>query len=140
MRQKFQKFSSKKNALKLNAKDFACRSKAKAKPQRRELADYSPRIVPIERRNWIDIETGKYSLSEYEVSKKVIYLLRHSQQVHREEDGAVHFWSMKENLQNQFPQSIHWPDARWKARLVVGGGVKRRFQYCTDDSGAIVCL
>ena len=49
--------------------------------------------VPIGRRNWIDIEPGKFfSLSEYEVSKKVTYFLRHSQQVHREEDGAVHFW------------------------------------------------
>ena len=125
-------------ALKKIAKDFACRSKAKAKPHRRELAGSSPRIVPIERRNWIDIEPGKYSLSEYEVSKKVINLLRHSQQVHREEDGAVHFWRMKENLQNRFPQSIHGSDDRWKACLAAGGGVKRRFQYCTDDSGAIV--
>ena len=57
-------------ALKLNAKDFACRSKAKAKPQRRELAGSSPRIVPIWRRNWIDIEPGKYSFSDSEVSKK----------------------------------------------------------------------
>ena len=62
-------------ALKLSAKDFACRSKAKAKPPRRELAGSSPRIVPIERRNWFDIEPGKYSLSDYEVSKKVTYLL-----------------------------------------------------------------
>ena len=79
-------------ALKLNAKDFACRSNAKAKPQRREPAGSSSRIVPMERRKWIDIEPGKHSLSEYEVSKKVIHLLRHSQQVHREDDGAVHFW------------------------------------------------
>ena len=79
----------------------------KQKTQRREPAGSSPKIVPIERRNWIDIEPGKYSLSEYEVSKKVIYLLRHSQKVHREEDGAVHFWRMKENLQNQFPHSIY---------------------------------
>ena len=34
-------------ALKLDAKDFACRSKAKAKPQRRELAGSSPRTVPF---------------------------------------------------------------------------------------------
>ena len=79
-------------ALKLNAKDFACPSKAKAKPQRREPAGSSPRIAPIEGRNCIDIEPGKYSLSEHEVLKKVIYLLRHSQQMHREEDGAIHFW------------------------------------------------
>ena len=36
--QQFQKFSSKKYASKLDANDFACRSKAKAKPQRREPA------------------------------------------------------------------------------------------------------
>ena len=77
-------------ALKLNAKGIACRSTAKAKPQRRELAGSSPRIVPIERRNWIDIEAGKDSFSECEVSKTVTFLLRHSQQMHREEDGAIH--------------------------------------------------
>ena len=122
------------HALQLDAKDFVGRSKAKAKPQRRELAGSSSRIVPMERRNWIDIEPGKYSLSEYEVSKKVIYLLRHSQQVHREGDGAVHFSRMKETLQSQFTQSIHWSDDRWKACLAGGGGEKKRFQYCTDDS------
>ena len=78
------------------------------------------------------------SLSEYEVSKKVIHLLRHSHKVHREEDGAVHFWRINENLQNPFPQSFHWSDDRWKACLAAGGGAKRRFQYCTDDSGTIV--
>ena len=92
----------------------------------------------MERRNWIDIEPGKCSFSEYEVSKKVTYLLRHSQQMHREDDGAIHFWRIKDNLQNQFPQSIKWSDDRWKACLAAGGGVKRRLQYCTDDSGTIV--
>ena len=58
--------------------------------------------------------------------------------MHREEDGAVHFWRMKENLQSQCPQSIHWPDGRWKVCLAAGGGDKRRFQYCTDASGTIV--
>ena len=109
-------------ALQLDVKDFACRSQAKAKPQRRELAGYSPRIIPMNTRTWIDIESGKHSLSAYEVSKKVIHLLRHSQQVHREEDGAVHFWRIKENLQSQFPQTPHWSDDRWKACLAAGGG------------------
>ena len=113
-------------------------AKAKAKPQKREPIDSSSRIIPIERRNWIDIEPGTYSLSEYEASKKVIHLLRHGNQVHREDDGAVHFWRIKENLQNPFPQSIHWSDDRWKACLAAGGGAKRRFQYCTDDSGIII--
>ena len=67
-------------ALQLNVKDFACRSKAKAKPPRREPAGHSPRIIPMNTRNWIDIEPGEtFSLSAYEVSKKAIHLLRHSQ-------------------------------------------------------------
>ena len=125
-------------ALQLNVKDFAYRSKAKTKPQRREPASYSPRINPMNARNWIDIEPGKHSLSAYEVSKKVIYFLRHSQQVHREEDGAVHFWRIKENLQTNSHKYLIVSDDRWKACLAAGGGVKRRFQYCIDDSGTIV--
>ena len=66
-------------ALQLNVKDFACRSKAKAKPQKREPADSSSKIIPMNTRTWIDIEPGKHSLSAYEVSEKVIHLLRHSQ-------------------------------------------------------------
>ena len=57
-------------------------------------------------RKWIDIEPGKHSLSAYEVSKKVIHLLRHSQKVQREDDGAVQFWRIKEQLQSQFPQKF----------------------------------
>ena len=58
-------------ALKLNAKDFACRSKAKAKPQRRELASSSTRTVPSETRTWTDVEPGKYSFSDFDISKKI---------------------------------------------------------------------
>ena len=49
-------------ALQLNVKDFAYRSKAKAKPQRRELANYLSSIIPMNERNWIDIEPGNHSL------------------------------------------------------------------------------
>ena len=80
------------------------------------------------------------SLSAYEVSKKVIHLLRSSQQVQREKDGAVHFWKIKEHPQSQFPQIPHWSDNRWKACSAAGGGGKRRYQYCTDGSGMIVYL
>ena len=124
-------------ALKLDAKDFACRSKAKAKPERREPAGSLPRMVPIGRRTWTDIEPGKYSFSDHEVSKKVTYLLRHSQHVHREEDGAVHFCRIEENLQNQLPHSLHWWDRNWKVCLAGGGGDKRRFKYCTDASRTV---
>ena len=79
-------------ASQLKVKDFAARSKANAKPQRRKPAGYSPSIIPMNARNWIDIEPGKHSLSAYEVSKKVINLLRHNQTVQREDDGVVQFW------------------------------------------------
>ena len=43
-------------------------------------------------------------------------------------------------LQNQFPQILYWSDDRWKACLAAGGGAKRIYQFCTDDSGIIVYL
>ena len=49
-------------ALQLDAQDFVNRSKAKAKPQRRKFAGSSSRIVPLDERNWFDIEPGKCSL------------------------------------------------------------------------------
>ena len=71
-------------ALQLKVKDFACRSKAKAKPQRREPVDYSPSIIPMNERKWIDTEPGNSSLSAYEISKNVIHLLRHSLEQYNE--------------------------------------------------------
>ena len=112
-------------ALQLKVQDFACRSKAKAKPQRREPVDV-PSIIPMNERKWIDIEPAEPSFSAYEVSKKVIHLLRHSQQVQREDDGAVHFWRIKEHLQSQFAQIPYWSDNRWKVCLAAGGGTKRK--------------
>ena len=46
-------------ASQLKMKDFACRSKAKAKPQRREPVD-SPSIIPMNERKWIDIEPAEF--------------------------------------------------------------------------------
>ena len=48
-------------ALRLNASDFASRSKAKAKPQGRNSASSSTRTVPISERYWTDIEPQDYS-------------------------------------------------------------------------------
>ena len=127
-------------ALNLDAKEFACRSKAKAKPQRREPAGSFPRTVPIGKRTWTDVEPGEYSISDYQVSKKLINLLRHGQHVHQEEHGAVQFWRIKENLQTYFLYSPHWSDSKWKTCMAGGGGNKKRYQYCTGYSGAIVYL
>ena len=58
-------------ALRLNAGDFARRSKAKAKPQKRNFASSSTRTIPIRERTWTAVEPGKQSLSDYPVSKKL---------------------------------------------------------------------
>ena len=52
----------------------AARSKAKAKPQPRELAGTTA-TIPIHERRWIDIEPSKQDLASYNLSKKVINLL-----------------------------------------------------------------
>ena len=125
-------------ALKLDARDFACRSKAKAKPQRREPAGSSPRTVPIGKSTWTDVEPGEYSLSDNAVSKKFI-LLRHRKQLHRKDDGAVELWRIKENLQKHFPPCPHWSD-KWKKTMAGGGGNKKKYQYSTDSAGIILYL
>ena len=112
----------------------------KQKPQRREPAGSSPRTVPIEKRTWTDVEPGKYLFSDFEKTKKLIHLLRHAQDVHREDDGAVQFWRIKETLQKYFPYCPHWSDSKWKKSMAGGGGNKQIFQYCTDSSGTIVYL
>ena len=72
----------------------AARSKAKAKPQPRELAGTTT-TIPIHQRRWSDIEPSKQDLDSYDLSKKVINLLRHNQTLHREEDGAIEFCKIR---------------------------------------------
>ena len=111
--------------------------KAKAKPQPRELAGTTA-TVPIHQRRWIDIEPSKQDLASYDLSKKVINLLRHNQTLQREEDGATESRKIKFHLRNHHSQRQNWSDDRWKACLAAGGGSKRRYQYCSDNLGSII--
>ena len=126
-------------ALQLNESGFACRSKAKTKPQRRDSASSSTRIFPIGERTWTDVEPQKYSLSDYPVSKKLITMLRHGH-LPREDDGAIEFWRIKDYLQKYFVYCHHWSDEKWKSSMAGGGGNKRIYQYCSDSSGIILHL
>ena len=74
----------------------AVRSKAEAKPQPRESNGMI--IAPSRERKLIDIEPSKQNLESYDLSKKVINLLRHNQKLHREG------WS-KAILQNKIPST-----------------------------------
>ena len=115
-------------ALKANARAFASRSKARAKPQRRVSASSYTKTLPIGERTWTYIEPQDYSPADYSVSKKLIHLLRHGS-LPQEDDGAIEFWRLKGYLQNHFVRSRHWSDEKWKSIMAKGGGNKKIFQY-----------
>ena len=121
-------------ALKTDVFAFESRSKAKAKPRRLTSACSSTRTVPNRERIWIDVEPGAQFVQAYPVAKRLNTLLRHGQ-LPREEDGAIEFWRLKDDLRNKFEHSQHWSDDMWKSKMIAGGGNKNRFQYCTDPSG-----
>ena len=104
-------------------KVVAARSKEKAKPQPRELVGTTA-TIPMHERRWIDIEPSEQNLASYDLSKKVISLLRHNQTVQREKDGAIEFYRIKFYLRNHSSQVQHWSDDRWKSCLAAGGGSK----------------
>ena len=112
----------------------AARSKAKAKPQPRESIGTT--TIPLCKRRWIDIEPSKQDLESYDLSKKVINLLRHNQKLHREEDGAIQFYKIKFHLRDHHPQIQNSSDDRWIACLAAGGGSKRRYRALQGHSGS----
>ena len=116
----------------------AARSKAKAKPQPRESTGTT--TIPLSERVWIDIEPSKPDLESYNLSKKVINLLRHNQKLHREQHGAIQFYKIKFHLRDYHLPIENWSDDRWLACLAAGGGSKRRYQYCSDYLGSIIYL
>ena len=113
--------------------------KGKSKTTTERTCWYNSNHTNHERR-WIDIEPSEQNLASYDFSKKVISLLRHNQTLQREQDGAIQFWIIKFYLRNHSSQVQHWSDDLWKACLAAGGGSKRRYQYCSDDSGRILYL
>ena len=47
---------------------------------------------------------------------------------------------LKTNLQTYFLYCHHWSDDKWKKSTTRGGRNKKRYQYCTESSGAILYL
>ena len=106
-------------------KVVAARSKAKAKPQPRELVGTTA-TIPIHQRRWIDIEPSEQNLASYDLSKKVVNLLRHNQTLQREDERAIEFYRIKFYLRNHHSQIQHWSGDRWKACLAAGGGSEKK--------------
>ena len=68
------------------------------------------------------------------MAKRINTVLRHGD-LPREEDGAIEFWRLKDDLQNKFGYSQYWSDDVRKSKTAGGGGNNKRFQYCIDLSG-----
>ena len=104
----------------------------------------------MEQRQWIDIEIQESKDPHcFQVSKFSTRLLRHSKQVHLEEDAGVHYdhvieeckkklsddtgyWS--DEMMQQFANAPHWSFHKWISVLAKGGGQKKRFQYCMNPN------
>ena len=67
--------------------------------KKRELVD-TQSVKPMHERKWIDIAPSEPTLAAYDVSKKVISLLRHNQMLQREKYGAIQFWRIEFHLRN----------------------------------------
>ena len=112
---------------------FASGSKSKEKPRRPSTTCSSSRTIPILERKWIDIEPPSQCDQAHPVAQRLNTLLRHGE-LPREEDGAIEFWRLKDDLRNKLKYSQYWSDHVWKSKMAGGGGNKRRFQYCADPS------
>ena len=120
-------------ALKTEVFAFERRSKVKAKPRRPSTTCSSTKTVPIRERKWIDIELGAQSDQAYPVAKKTKHSSSHGQ-LPREEDGAIEFWRLKDDLRNNFGHSKQRSDDMWKSKMAGSGSNKKIFQYCTDTT------
>ena len=65
-------------------------------------------VKRYDQRAWIDMEPGPFDKSCFEVSKKMIRLLRHDPSVLREEDGAVEFRILAQMFRSEFTPSQYW--------------------------------
>ena len=71
------------------------------------------------------------------MAKRLNTLLQHGE-LPREEECAIEFWRLKDDLWNKVEYSQYWYDDVWKSKMAGGGGNKKRFQYCTDPSGQVI--
>ena len=90
-------------------------AKAKLKPTSSSLQPSSSEQITTHERKWLDIEPTpeRYGILSHDISQRMITLLRHEQNILREEDGAIEFCRLKRDLNANFPYSVRWSDNTW---------------------------
>ena len=79
--------------------------KAKPKPTSAPPSAQSQKSIPIQERNWIDVEPREHAqkgAQSFTISTKMIALLRHGTRL-RDQDGAMEFWRLKEEFKVRLP-------------------------------------
>ena len=115
---------------------------AKTRPVLKPSSTSGWGFTPVEQRQWIDIGTQEsQDPCCFQVSKFINRLLRHSEKVNRQDDGAVHcdqlideckkklsddarYWSVE--MMKQFANAPFWPIDKWISVLAKGGGQKKK--------------
>ena len=125
-------------ALRLNAGDFASRSKAKAKPQRRDSAGSSTRTTPLGK------ELGPM-LNQENIQSPILQCRRNlfifDMQEYKEKTmERLNSGESKTIFRNISCIVIIVLTKKWKKSIARGGGNKKIFQYCADLPGAILYL
>ena len=80
--------------------------------------------VPVRERKWRDIGPQPFDRSCFEVSKFMTKTLRHESSIPQEEDGAVMFDDLIEELKGIFVSTLQWTVKTWANSLAQGGGRK----------------
>ena len=66
-----------------------------------------PRLkIPHRERKWIDINPERFRQDCFAVSKFMIRLLRHDQSISREDDGAVRFDDIMDEVKKKFDGAL----------------------------------
>ena len=73
--------------------------------------------VPYHERQWIDIEPKGFSSGCLEVSKYMIRLQRHVEEVPREQDGAVRYDDLRAKFKIRFPSTEQCSVSAWTSFL-----------------------
>ena len=117
---------------------------AKARPNQTSMSTSSCQRVkiPYLMRLWIDVEPGEYDKGCFEVSKKIIRLLRNDPSVLRE-DGGVEFRILAPMSRSEFTSSQHWSIRAWLNYLqkrrsqgeisVLCGSIYLLIPFCTFE-------
>ena len=103
-------------ALKTNVLAFASRPKAKANHEDLPLLAHLQELYLIVKEDGLILNHELNPILRTQVAKRSNTLLRHGQ-LPREEDGAIEFWRIKDDLRNEFEYPQHWSDEIWKSKM-----------------------